>query len=568
MLPVGLGCMRLSTDAERDRERALATLRAAREAGVTLFDTAAAYGHGERDRHHNEELLAEAFEDRAGLTLVTKAGMARRGRGAKAGWLPDGRRKALFKDAERSARVLGPPDLLLLHAPDPRTPLATSARALAALEKQGLALAVGLANVTRTQLDQARDHMDVAAVQVALSPFDDEAAHGGVVARAQALGIPVLAHSPLGGPARRGRAARDEELAFLAEARGTTAETLVLAWLRSLGVVPLPGARRPETARLAGHAARLVLRDDERALLDERFPVGALLRTPKGSRRPRAPRGEVVLFVGLPAAGKSTRAKALEGEGYLRLSRDERGGSLAGLAQALGETLDEGAGRVLLDATHPTRAQRSRVVETAWSRGAGVRCLWLKTELGEARKNAVARMLQRYGEVLGPEAMKAAQKTDPTAFPPRAQQRYLEVFEPPQDDEGFEAIDVVPFDRPPRPGTRRGLLVELAQLAPRFPGPLALEALEAAEADAVLVFGWVPGVDAEAAREAFAPAAARGAELALCAHEAGPLRCWCRPPLPGLVLPWLLRHDVGALVARTTSAGGRALAESFGASVR
>ena len=38
--------MRLSTDEERDEERALATIAAAVEAGITVFDTARAYGHG------------------------------------------------------------------------------------------------------------------------------------------------------------------------------------------------------------------------------------------------------------------------------------------------------------------------------------------------------------------------------------------------------------------------------------------------------------------------------------------------------------------------------------------
>ena len=52
--------MRLSTDPDRDEERALATLRAAREAGVRLFDTAAAYGRNARE-HHGERLLARAF---------------------------------------------------------------------------------------------------------------------------------------------------------------------------------------------------------------------------------------------------------------------------------------------------------------------------------------------------------------------------------------------------------------------------------------------------------------------------------------------------------------------------
>src|SRR3954468_18644236 len=47
-LRVGLGCMRLSTDDDRDEERALATIAAAVAAGVTVFDTARSYGDNER----------------------------------------------------------------------------------------------------------------------------------------------------------------------------------------------------------------------------------------------------------------------------------------------------------------------------------------------------------------------------------------------------------------------------------------------------------------------------------------------------------------------------------------
>ena len=53
-LRVGLGCMRLSTDESRDEELALATIAAAAEAGVTVFDTARAYGRGADELGHNE----------------------------------------------------------------------------------------------------------------------------------------------------------------------------------------------------------------------------------------------------------------------------------------------------------------------------------------------------------------------------------------------------------------------------------------------------------------------------------------------------------------------------------
>ena len=60
-LRIGLGCMRLSTAADRDEERALATIAAAVEAGVTLFDTAHSYGRDESELGHNEALLARAL---------------------------------------------------------------------------------------------------------------------------------------------------------------------------------------------------------------------------------------------------------------------------------------------------------------------------------------------------------------------------------------------------------------------------------------------------------------------------------------------------------------------------
>ena len=53
--------MRLSTDPDRDEERALDTIAAAAEAGITVFDTARSYGHGDRELGHNERLLARGL---------------------------------------------------------------------------------------------------------------------------------------------------------------------------------------------------------------------------------------------------------------------------------------------------------------------------------------------------------------------------------------------------------------------------------------------------------------------------------------------------------------------------
>ena len=62
-------------------------------------------------------------------------------------------------------------------------------RALARLVDEGLVRSVGLANVNRRQLDEAVELAPVAAVQVALSPYDDGALRGGVVDRCAEKGI-------------------------------------------------------------------------------------------------------------------------------------------------------------------------------------------------------------------------------------------------------------------------------------------------------------------------------------------------------------------------------------------
>ncbi len=251
-LRVGLGCMRLPSD----EDLALATIAAALEAGITVFDTAHAY-------EENEALLARALGDTPGARLVTKGGMAR----TDGGWIPDGRARSIRADCEASLAALDglPVDLYLLHAPDPRVEWRTSVRALARLVDEGLVARVGVCNVNRTQLDEACEHAPIAAVQVALSRFDDTALRAGLVDRCAEAGIALVAHSPLGGTRRAARLGRDQALGEIARAHDATEAEVALAWLLGLGphVVAIPGARRPETARSAARAASLELAESE-----------------------------------------------------------------------------------------------------------------------------------------------------------------------------------------------------------------------------------------------------------------------------------------------------------------
>jgi aryl-alcohol dehydrogenase-like predicted oxidoreductase/predicted kinase len=543
--------MRIPTE---DENAFLATIAAAAEAGITVFDTARAYGEGER-------LLGRALRDRAGARIVTKGGMSRAG-GA---WVPDGRAKAIRADCEASLAALGgmPIDIYLVHAPDPRTPWSTTVRALARLVDEGLVRRVGVSNVSRPQLDEALELAPISAVQVALSPYDLGALRGGVVDRCAERGVAVIAHSPLGGPRRVERLGRNEHLVRVADALGATRWEVALAWLLGLSpaLIPIPGARRPETARSAARAASLDLDEATRAELDRAF--GA--RRPARRRRRPVEDAEVVLVMGIPGAGKTRLAEEYVARGYVRLNRDERGGSLRELATALDDALADGARRVVLDNTYLTRASRSYVLDAAGRHGVPVRCVWLDTPLAQAQVNLVERLLDRFQSLPSPDELREAAKREPGVHAPTSQMRTVRELEPPEADEGFAAVKRLPFVRR-SDGGRPGVLVA----APAVEQPGWKDAVAAGREAPHLLFDWRPdglpddlaGAAAQLSAEVAGPV-----DSAVCPHGGGPPACWCRPPLPGLALAFARKHGVDP--AQSTLVGcrpaHRTLATTLGA---
>jgi aryl-alcohol dehydrogenase-like predicted oxidoreductase len=536
--------MRMSTDESRDEQLALETIAAAAEAGVTVFDTAHAYGRGESELGHNERLLARALR-RCGAEpnarIVTKGGMARAG----GGWVPDGRAKAMLGDCHASLAALDglAIDLYLIHAPDPRRPWRTSLRALARLVDEGFVKRVGVSNVNRDQLDEALELAPISAVQVALSVFDDRALRGGVVERCAESGVAVIAHSPLGGPRRAKGLGGQKALVDVADARGVTAAEVALAWLLELSpaVVAIPGARRPGTARSAASAATLAVGEGRSALA---LAFGGLRRARIERPRPRDD-AEVVLVMGIPGAGKSRVAEDYVSRGYVRLNRDERGGSLREVADALEGELGSGVRRVVLDNTYLTRAARSYVIDTASRCGLPVRCIWLDTPLAQAQANLVNRLLDRFGSLPSPEELRAVARRGDGMLAPTSQMRAFRELEPPSTDEGWAGVEQVPFMRT-RTSPAAGVGVLVAAAALKKPG--WKDALKQGDQGAPhLVFDWRPNgtVDALAPTVAGLAAEVSGrVESALCPHAAGPPICWCRPPLPGLPLAFARAHQV------------------------
>jgi hypothetical protein len=269
---------------------------------------------------------------------------------------------------------------------------------------------------------------------------------------------------------------------------------------------------------------------------------------------------EVVLIMGVQGSGKTDSVASWVARGYERLNRDDRGGSLRGLVDALDARLAAGARRLVLDNTYVTRAQRRDVLSVAARHGAPVRGLWLDTPIPQAQVNLVMRMLAAFGRLLDVDELKRVR--EPNMFPPGALFRAVRELELPAIDEGFAALEIVPFTRRTPAGRERGA---------RFVALDAVEidrdaALGAAGADRPrLGFGWRPG--AGGVEIAALRAAAGLDDLEVCVHPGGPPRCWCRPPLPGLPLALAARHGVDP--ARSTVAGTspahRALAAALGA---
>ncbi len=178
----GIGCMRLSTRADRDDDESVRVIHAALDAGFRFFDTADAYAIDASDAGHNERLIARALAtwggDRSQVVVATKGGLTRPG----GNWVADGRARHLAAACDASRRALGVERIQLyqLHAPDPHTPLATSVRALDSLRRDGLIEAIGLCNVNLGQIEEARQITDIATVQVELSVWHDEALLDGV----------------------------------------------------------------------------------------------------------------------------------------------------------------------------------------------------------------------------------------------------------------------------------------------------------------------------------------------------------------------------------------------------
>jgi aryl-alcohol dehydrogenase-like predicted oxidoreductase len=273
---IGLGAMPMSMNNDNqfpDESQAIATVHAALDAGITLIDTADIYAPSWDTMGHNEELVAKALKSYGASTdevvVATKGGITR-SEGNVFG--RDGSLDYLRSAVEKSLRRLGVDviDLYQWHRPDRWQLYGDVIGHFKTLQEEGKIKAIGISNANVEEIDVAIKVLGdggLASVQNEFSPrfrnSSDELDYCGE------RGIAFLPWSPLGGTGGAGREVGERFAVFseIARGHGVSPQQVVLAWELSLGdhVIPIPGARRPESIADSAKAASLVLSDAELA---------------------------------------------------------------------------------------------------------------------------------------------------------------------------------------------------------------------------------------------------------------------------------------------------------------
>jgi aryl-alcohol dehydrogenase-like predicted oxidoreductase len=294
---LGYGAMGLSTayGAATPKAEAIQLIRAAVERGVTLFDTAEAYGP-----FKNEELVGEAlapFRDR--VVIATKFGFGIKPDGTRDGGLdsrPDHIRGVVDAALKRlrTDRI----DLLYQHRVDPNVAMEDVAGTVNDLIQKGKVKHFGLSEAGVTSIRRAHAVQPVAALQSEYSLWTRDVEDNGILAACEELEIGFVPFSPLGagfltgkidakteiGPgdfrsysprftreARSAKVALVDLLKKVAGHKQATPAQIALAWLlaQKPWIVPIPGTTK--LARLEENlgAADVLLTSDDLREIDE-----------------------------------------------------------------------------------------------------------------------------------------------------------------------------------------------------------------------------------------------------------------------------------------------------------
>ena len=297
---LGLGCMGMS-DAygPADEGESLATIDAAMEAGVTMFDTGDFYGNG-----HNEMLIREALKGRRDRAFVAvKFGALRDPKGGFVGL--DSRPAAVKNFLAYSLKRLGTDhvDLYMPARLDPAVKIEDTVGAIAQMIRAGHVRHLGLSEVSSETLRRAHEVHPVSALQIEYS-IVDRGIEEDILPTCRELGVAVVAYGVLSRGLLSGRweptkaspadyrshlprfsgenlaknRALIEALAAVATSKGASLAQLALAWVLSRGddVVPLVGARTRERLGESLGAFDVSLDASDLARIEAAVPPGSV----------------------------------------------------------------------------------------------------------------------------------------------------------------------------------------------------------------------------------------------------------------------------------------------------
>ncbi len=271
---VGYGAMQLAGDGvfgpPRDRDEAIAVLRAAVDAGVDHIDTAQYYGPGVVNQLIREALFP--YSDK--LALVSKVAARRDGLGAVLRYDDPDQLRAGIEDnlATLGVEQLTAVNLRVMDNAVPDARFVDQLGALVAARDDGLIAGIGISNVTHRHLLRALEVTDIVCMQNAYNLADRSSA--AVLNECTARGIAFVPFCPLGWPQKQHDAIRTNPVVTgIAVSHGATPAQVALAWLLAIAdnVLLIPGtSSRGHLAENLG-AGSLRLQDDEVASLSATF---------------------------------------------------------------------------------------------------------------------------------------------------------------------------------------------------------------------------------------------------------------------------------------------------------
>lgn len=295
---LGLGCLGMSQSyGAADETESVATLQRAFELGVTLFDTAEAYGP-----FKNEELLGRAIKGRRSQVVIA----------TKFGWRiennkitgTDSRPEHVKEVAVASLRRLGTDyiDLFYQHRIDPQVPIEDTVGAMADLVKEGKIRYLGLSEAGEANIRRAHRVHPITALQSEYSLWERNLERD-ILPVLRELGIGLVPFAPLGRGFLAGSTRRAEEyppddwragdprfqgenfeanmratalLREIAAQKGGTPAQIALAWLLHKGedIVPIPGTKRRSYLVENVRASQVTLTEEEMTRLDATLAPG------------------------------------------------------------------------------------------------------------------------------------------------------------------------------------------------------------------------------------------------------------------------------------------------------